>query len=1329
MLTGERVRKQRHDDDDDELIDDEDHTARYSGPTASNSSDGNGSVILGRSTSTGARSTSSGGHDRVKSLADRNRVVLDKLSSISSAASSRIHSPAPHDRVPLTASTLRSRAVSPMPPTSNTLFPPKSSGSNAGSSPRGSYASLTSPNVRYARDREADIPSFSPRVQSSDKQIRDSEESTTPTDRERLYASQRAPPSSYTASNEGSLSGTRREGSVRVSFSRSRPEMNVDEFGMHQSPQAQYQSQSQSRQRAYSSESDDRSITPPADASRRLAVEQMSGGRGRRISINEPDVSPTKPREPLRTRAAAGTLGRQRNNIQRNSTEIIERTVAAARKSPVRTRGALPSEFRSNTEGKRSSWDSKRFSLDGRAAGISTRRDTNGSSSRPANNRDSIDWEVEQLRNGIARVGVGDNRIYEEDDDGEEEEETTPGRQPNGRPVQTIITSRPSTSGGDYVDDGPRTAPPALRQYRSNTGLITPSGSGSGTVRERGVTPVTPAVLVSAASTEHIRLMLESFAMFESNLARLEANNPGEGVSEVLQNADVVVQAAQSLNRMLRESAARALTEQIESEVEDRDSREVEIWKIAGAEFRDAVKVSDELVRSMTNLLLGVGRVVKDHGDESGRSGRISASGRMSADGARTGRMSTEGMRNGRMSADSGLRSGRMSAEGLRGNRLIEDDRRNVETRRSLDSDAWRSTSLEETTTSTGAKKREHSPEQPPAAKKPRSTAKGKKAAAKDTEPQPEVKAENNEASTSDSKPVVRRRAAATPVDPFSGYENTHLVYYDPSDGETYAALLNQTNLDGSSNNNKFYVLQLLHPKSDSASIILFTRWGRVGERGASQEKGPFPAKQAIQEFKKQFKSKSAANWEDRKTMVPKKGKYTWLERDFEAEAGSDDENQDDSSVKKEEAVEQEDEPEGPPPECTLHELVQDACRLIFNKDVMNAHLLAMKYDANKLPLGKMSRATILNGFTALKRLSEVIGDPSGDLAKELGGYKKACAELSGRYYSVIPHDFGRSKPSIIDNNDILKRELELVDSLGDMSFTASLMAPKKKIQATHELDAQLASLDLASMDVVDSKSSEFAALLRYSQETYNGIGSCYSNGGRAPVTGYEFGKGVYFGDVRLIFVHFRAKDHIDHCIEQSLFQMLAISANYTHCYQSTGMGLLLLCETVTKPYHEEYGFNFHADKTSKENGKVATKAMGKLQHPNWKDAGDTLGRPEMAGVMMPAGKAEDVSSTFPTPTVKVEDNWNEYIVYDVAQIRTRYLLMVQFTYGNDEVLFPGGDEVCTIAIAVSTMPTDPFDTAELATHTHTCAGRTHVLALTPTPIHQTQLPTHDQPS
>ncbi|KAG8700463.1 hypothetical protein FRC08_004691 [Ceratobasidium sp. 394] len=396
MLTGDRREHQRErererrrseeDDVDDQPFEDEDHTARLSGPTASTSS--GGSLVLGRSTSVGARSTtSSGGLDRVRNLADRNRKVLDKLSSISSAASSRLNSPAPTDRVPLTAGALRSRDLSPMPPISNnTLFPPQSALSS-GSSPRNGPIPLASPNLRHARDLEPETPSpvnrFSPADSTggssgkgSDPQRRpstvarqgatprmreiefktDFEEPTAAKERERLYESQRGPIPAFTVSGEGSASGIRREGSVRVSFSRSRQEVEVDEVvGNGNVP----------RQRVYSSESDDRSTTPPADQySRRHVTDPVpptpAVGRGRRVSITEPSAN--KEREPLRTRAAAGTLGRQRNT----SEAVIERTIAAARKSPVRARGALPSEFRSGTESKRASVDNKRMSLDGK---------------------------------------------------------------------------------------------------------------------------------------------------------------------------------------------------------------------------------------------------------------------------------------------------------------------------------------------------------------------------------------------------------------------------------------------------------------------------------------------------------------------------------------------------------------------------------------------------------------------------------------------------------------------------------------------------------------------------------------------------------------------------------------------------------------------------------------------------------------------------------------------------------------------------------------------------------------------------------------------------
>lgn len=40
---------------------------------------------------------------------------------------------------------------------------------------------------------------------------------------------------------------------------------------------------------------------------------------------------------------------------------------------------------------------------------------------------------------------------------------------------------------------------------------------------------------------------------------------------------------------------------------------------------------------------------------------------------------------------------------------------------------------------------------------------------------------------------------------------------------------------------------------------------------------------------------------------------------------------------------------------------------------------------------------------------------------------------INHRLPSIIPHDFGRQRPKVIDNNQALQEELNLVDALGDM--------------------------------------------------------------------------------------------------------------------------------------------------------------------------------------------------------------------------------------------------------------------------------------------------------
>ncbi|KAF7340130.1 Poly [ADP-ribose] polymerase [Mycena venus] len=208
-----------------------------------------------------------------------------------------------------------------------------------------------------------------------------------------------------------------------------------------------------------------------------------------------------------------------------------------------------------------------------------------------------------------------------------------------------------------------------------------------------------------------------------------------------------------------------------------------------------------------------------------------------------------------------------------------------------------------------------------PAAKKPASkkAAAAKKPASKKAKTAAAAKDDDDDDADVDppAKMVTVLKRGKAPVDSCSGKVNTHQVY--SNDEGVWDAMLNQTNIDGSNNNNKFYVLQLLHPIGNDAQCILYTRWGRVGADGQTQVKGPWPAGAAINEFKKQFKAKAAVNWEDRVGMVAKSGKYTWLERDYG------DEEEEETSGKGDKKKDK-----GPIPDSALQPELQEFCNLLF---------------------------------------------------------------------------------------------------------------------------------------------------------------------------------------------------------------------------------------------------------------------------------------------------------------------------------------------------------------------------------------------------------------
>ncbi|KAF7299942.1 hypothetical protein HMN09_01001900 [Mycena chlorophos] len=237
--------------------------------------------------------------------------------------------------------------------------------------------------------------------------------------------------------------------------------------------------------------------------------------------------------------------------------------------------------------------------------------------------------------------------------------------------------SRAATSMADYhsarrrddVDDfGAPDSPraPALRTYRSSAHVLdSASRSGAGSAlgrrerdRDRGGSVERDDDLRTAPSPgpygsvrrqtnggsmsqhEHTRLMQESLTMFDGHLARVvDAGASSRSTTDLARHAQVVVNAAERLNAILRAGTAKALEEQIDAEVSDAPgaNEAAELWRRVGGEWRDGLRVSDELVRGVTGFLLDVGRVVRDFSGD----GRGSEEGRRSASPGPDGRRSS----------------------------------------------------------------------------------------------------------------------------------------------------------------------------------------------------------------------------------------------------------------------------------------------------------------------------------------------------------------------------------------------------------------------------------------------------------------------------------------------------------------------------------------------------------------------------------------------------------------------------------------------------------------------------------------------------------------
>ncbi|BBH10456.1 polyADP-ribose polymerase [Prunus dulcis] len=463
---------------------------------------------------------------------------------------------------------------------------------------------------------------------------------------------------------------------------------------------------------------------------------------------------------------------------------------------------------------------------------------------------------------------------------------------------------------------------------------------------------------------------------------------------------------------------------------------------------------------------------------------------------------------------------------------------------------------------------------------------------------------------------------------------------------DVYDAMLNQTNVGY--NNNKFYVIQVL--ESDAGgTFMVYYRWGRVGVKGQNKIQGPYTSRDsAINEFKQKFYDKTKNDWPNRKMFESFPHHYMWIEMDYNEEEKqlSQVQEKNDFALR------------GQPLETQLEPRIAKFISLICNISMMKQHMMEIGYNADKLPLGKLSKSTISKGYNILKRIADVIG----------GSNRRTIEQLSGEFYTVIPHDFGFKKMSnfVIDTPQKLKQKLEMVEALDEIVVATKLLKDDTGMQE----DPLYSSYQRLRCELtpLGADSDEFNMIAKYLHNTHAKTHSNYAvdiiqifraskegeverfrkfssmknrmllwHGSRltnwagilsqglriappeAPVTGYMFGKGIYFAD------------------------MFSKSANYCYATDGCTAGVLLLCEVALGDMAELLTAKYDADKLPE--GKLSTKGVGGTE-PDLSQA-----RLLDDGVVVPLGKPKENSEP------KGALLYNEYIVYNVEQIRMRYVV------------------------------------------------------------------------
>ncbi|XP_077458135.1 protein mono-ADP-ribosyltransferase PARP3-like isoform X2 [Stigmatopora argus] len=451
---------------------------------------------------------------------------------------------------------------------------------------------------------------------------------------------------------------------------------------------------------------------------------------------------------------------------------------------------------------------------------------------------------------------------------------------------------------------------------------------------------------------------------------------------------------------------------------------------------------------------------------------------------------------------------------------------------------------------------------------------------------------------------------------------------------DDYDCMLNQTNIG--LNKNKFYVIQVIKAANKFYS---WNRWGRVGEIGQSKLNTFSDVDGAVNDFEKKFKDKTKNSWNDRMNFVSHSGKYTLIEVKVDSVDGT--------VVKVTKNI-----------PCTLDDATKALIELIFSRGMFKQAMECMNLDIKKMPLGKLSKLQIAKGFEVLEEIEAALNQRIT---------KRRLEELSSKFFTEIPHNFGQNSPPTIDSLDIVEKKKEMLMVLADIELAQTLKSETEKAHeemietVPQQLDQDYNSLN-CKLTLMDKSIETFKIIETYLKQTQGSQKPKIVNVWEVnrQNEGERFGENDALENRRLLWhgtniavvaailkSGLRIMPHPVGRVGRGIY---FASENYkSACYVRTSKntGVMFLSEVALGREHTITKDNFSLTKAPDSYDSVV--ARGQVEPDPSKDIFITLDDKKVA---VPQGKPIKQSQY----SMSHFQN-SEYVIYKESQCRLRYLL------------------------------------------------------------------------